>query len=43
MNERQKEREQVCEQGVVAEGEGEAHSLLSREPDAGLDPGTPGS
>jgi len=23
--------------------EGEADSLLSREPDAGLDPGTPGS
>ena len=25
------------------EGEGEADSLLSREPNAGLDPGTPGS
>ena len=26
-----------------AEGEGEADSLLSREPNAGLDPRTPGS
>jgi len=25
------------------ESEGEADSLLSREPDVGLDPGTPGS
>ena len=29
--------------GAGTEGEGEADSLLSREPDAGLDPGTPGS
>ena len=27
----------------AAEGEGEAGSPLSREPDAGLDPKTPGS
>jgi len=26
-----------------AEGEGEAGPLLSREPDTGLNPGTPGS
>ena len=29
-------------QGVVAEGEGEADSPLSREPDVGLDPRTLG-
>jgi len=29
--------------GESAEGEGEADSLLSREPNMGLDPRTPGS
>jgi len=29
--------------GEGGAGEGEADSPLSREPDAGLDPGTPGS
>jgi len=28
--------------GAVAEAEGEAGPLLSREPDTGLNPGTPG-
>ena len=30
-------------EGTEGDGEGEADSLLSREPDAGLNPGTPGS
>ena len=30
-------------EGAEAEGEGEADAPLSREPDAGLDPRTPGS
>jgi len=29
--------------GGESEGDGEADSPLSREPDVGLDPGTPGS
>jgi len=36
-----KERAQA--EGAAAEGEQEAGSLLSREPDAGLDRRTPGS
>lgn len=31
------------EQGVGAEGEGEAGSMLSKQPNSGLDPSTPGS
>jgi len=40
-----REREHLREHsgGGGAEKEGEADSLLSREPDAGLDPGTQGS
>jgi len=38
--ERERERAQA---GGTAEGEGEAGSPRSREPDAGLDPRTPGS
>jgi len=33
----------VSTSGGAAEGEGEAGSPLSREPDTGLDPRTPGS
>ena len=36
-------RERELEQGEGGEGEGEADSLLSREPDAGLDPRALGS
>jgi len=36
------ERERA-QAGGAAEGEGEADSPLSREPDMGLDPRTPGS
>ena len=36
-------RKRRHESGGGAEGEGEAGSPLSREPDAGLDPRTPGS
>jgi len=37
---RERESEREHERG---EGQGEADSSLSREPDAGLSPGTPGS
>jgi len=40
---RERETGTEHEQGKEVEGEGEAHSLLSREPDAGLDPRTLGS
>jgi len=36
-------RERESTRQGEAEGEGEADSLLSREPDVGLDPRTPGS
>ena len=39
MRERARERERMSGQ-VGAEGEGEADSLLSREPNVGLDPRT---
>ena len=41
MRERQRERERA--QAGTAEEEREADSLLSREPNMGLDPKTPGS
>jgi len=39
---RGRERQRAHRQGE-RQAEGEAGSLLSREPDVGLDPGTPGS
>ena len=40
---RERNRAHRHEQGGEAEAEGEADSLLSREPDMGLNPGIPGS
>ena len=37
-----RERERENEHGQGVEGDGEADTLLSRNPDAGLDPRTPG-
>ena len=44
MKERDRDREREHEQGEwQVEGEGEAGSLMSRKPNVGLDPRTPGS
>ena len=40
---RERERAREHEMGRVVEGDGEAVSLLSEEPDVGLNSGTPGS